>query len=50
MYKCEKCGKEFETPKILKEIHTQCPEFPYEFFGSCPFCQCLRIERTDTYD
>ena len=50
MYKCEKCDSRFETPKFIKEIHTQCPEQPCEFFVSCPYCNSLRIERTDTYD
>ena len=50
MFKCEKCSEEFETPEFLKEIHIQCPEQPYEIFGVCPYCQCLRIERIDTYD
>ena len=50
MYKCEKCGEEFETPRFVKEIHLECPEQPFEIFGECPYCRSLRIERTDTYD
>lgn len=50
MYKCEKCGEEFKEPELLREIHTQCPEQPYEVYGACPCCHCLRIERIDTYD
>lgn len=39
MYRCENCGAEFETPKIIKEAHPYGESYAYEEWYTCPHCE-----------
>ena len=39
MYICNYCKAEFYLPHEIKEIHTECPELPFESFYECPLCK-----------
>ena len=39
MYRCENCGAEFETPKIIKESHPYGASYAYEEWYACPHCE-----------
>lgn len=39
MFKCENCGREFETPETWKEYRGECHGVDsYETVAGCPFC------------
>lgn len=53
MYQCEECGRTFEHPQKVKEIHRELDDNPAEIYYACPFCdssnysevvQCVECE------
>lgn len=50
MIKCLRCKRTFDKPRILKEIHYELPELPYEEIPVCPYCLDTDIIRSDNDD
>ncbi len=50
MIKCLSCDETFDTPRILKEIHTELADFPFEEISVCPYCMDTDIIRSDNND
>ena len=47
MYKCFNCRNEFLTPVLVREVHYECCEHPYEMFDACPYCGDGDIEEKE---
>lgn len=43
MYRCNRCGAEFEEPRVYYEMH-DLPYPPYEQWQVCPCCMDTDIE------
>ena len=50
MIKCLCCENTFDTPRILKEIHTELADLPVEEIPVCPYCFDTDIIRSDEND
>ncbi len=53
MIKCNTCEHISQDALILKEVHYECDEWPFEAIPVCPFCHDTDIERfegNDFYD
>jgi len=44
MVKCNSCGYVSQEALILKEIHYECCEWPFEAIPVCPCCHDTDIE------
>jgi len=48
MYICLECGQAFETPRVVREWHSELPGLNYETITECPACQSTNYEPADT--
>ena len=53
MIKCNTCGQVSQEALVIKEVHYECDEWPYEEIPVCPVCcdtDIKKFEGMDLYD
>lgn len=50
MIKCNACKNISQEALVIKEVHFECDEWPYEAIPVCPVCHDTDIEKFEGMD